>query len=848
MKAPLNTSVVTPEMLLQRVELHLECSRGQGLASASEFDKLWCLCQAVRDFSHARMIATERAYAAQDAKRVFYLSMEFLIGRLLTNNIIALGLQQAVAEVLPRLNLDDERMLALTPDAGLGNGGLGRLAACFLDSLATLAYPGYGYGLRYEHGMFRQEFATGWQMERPDDWLKFGYPWEIVRPDDTVPVLLYGRIEDIGVPGAKPVWVDWQMIEGVPYDIPIIGYGVNNVNALRLWQSRAAEGFRLDVFNQGDYVRAVEEKNWAETVTKVLYPSENTHAGKELRLVQEYFLVACSVRDATRAHLKRHPDLSNFAVKNALQLNDTHPALAVAELMRILVDEHDVPWERGWEITVATLGYTNHTLLPEALERWPVPLFERVLPRHLSIIYEINQRFLDDVRQLYPGDEGKVRTLSLIEEGPVKQVRMANLAIVGSHSVNGVARLHSDLVKTQLVPDFARLWPERFSNKTNGVTQRRWLLACNPRLAGLITEAIGDAWTRDLSQLRRLEPLARDDACLDRFMAVKLENKQRLARVIAARTGIQVSVDSIFDVQIKRLHEYKRQLLNALHIAALYRQLKANPALALVPRTFIFGAKAAPGYHLAKRIIKFINNLGVILASDPDVRGRLQVVFLPDYNVSLAEVIIPAADLSEQISTAGKEASGTGNMKLSLNGALTIGTWDGANIEIAEAVGLENFFVCGHRAEDIERMSRDKSYHPADWLARDETLRGVVNALWRGDFNLGEPGLFDELARTITDAGDTYFLCADFRSYAEAQQRVSALYADPRAWAAKALLNVARIGYFSSDRAIEEYARELWHLHPVAAGLPAPASASNPSPRGREKRSGKPLRTRRESD
>jgi starch phosphorylase len=815
--------MVTPDDLLRRIELHLQYTRGRSLASASDFDKLWCLCHAIRDFALDRMIASERTYIEQDAKHVFYVSMEFLIGRLLANNVISLGLRTAVEQVMPRLGSEAEALLALKPDAGLGNGGLGRLAACFLDSLATLEYPGYGYGLRYEHGMFRQDFANGWQTERPDDWLKFGYPWEIVRPEDTVPVLAYGRLEDVGVAGAQPIWVDWQMIEGVPYDIPIIGYGVNNVNALRLWHSRAAEDFRLDIFNQGDYVRAVQERNWAETITRVLYPSENTHAGKELRLLQEYFLVACSVRDATRRHLKRHKDLANFAVRNAMQLNDTHPALAVAELMRLLVYEHDLPWEAAWEITVPTFGYTNHTLLPEALERWPVPLFERVLPRHLSIIYEINRRFLDDVRLFYPGDDAKARALSLIEEGPVKQVRMANLAIVGSHSVNGVAKLHSDLVKSNLVPDFAQLWPERFSNKTNGVTQRRWLLACNPGLAALISAAIGEGWIRDLEELRRLEPLADDTAFLDRFLAVKLENKRRLAKVIAARGGPAVSLDSLFDVQVKRLHEYKRQLLNALHIAALYRRLKANPAQDMVPRTFIFGAKAAPGYHLAKRIIKFINSLGDVIARDPEVRDRLRVVFLPDYNVSLAEVIIPAADLSEQISTAGKEASGTGNMKLALNGALTIGTWDGANIEIAEAVGLDNFFVCGHRAEEIERLTREHSYRPAAWLEQDDELRGVVEAIWRGDFNQGEAGLFDDIARTLTEWGDTYYHCADFRSYVDAQQRVSDLFRDRRAWARRALLNVARIGYFSSDRAIREYAQEIWGLRPIPVALAATA-------------------------
>ena len=832
-KPPTNTTHVTPEMLLRRIELHLRYTRGRSLAVASDFDKLWCLCHAVRDFALDRMIATEKAYSDQDAKRVYYLSMEFLIGRMIFNNVVSLGLLETVRAVVPKLVSDPERWISMKPDAGLGNGGLGRLAACFLDSLATLEYPGYGYGLRYEHGMFRQEFANGWQTERPDDWLKYGYPWEVVRPEDSVPVLAYGRLQDVGVPGAQPIWLDWQMIEGVPYDIPIIGYGVNNVNVLRLWHSRAAEGFRLDVFNQGDYVRAVEEKNWAETVTKVLYPSENTYAGKELRLLQEYFLVACSVRDATRRHLRRNKDLTNFSARNALQLNDTHPALAVAELMRLLVDEHDLPWEKAWEITVPSLGYTNHTLLPEALERWPVPMFERVLPRHLSIIYEINRRFLDDVRELYPGDEHRIRTLSLIEEGPTKQVRMANLAIVGSHSTNGVAKLHSDLVKAQLVPELAQMWPERFSNKTNGVTQRRWLLACNPGLSALITEAIGDRWTRNLDDLRRLEPLAEDKGFRDRFLAVKLENKRRLAKVIQTRLGTEVNLDSLFDVQIKRLHEYKRQLLNALHIAALYRRVKASPGLEIVPRTFLFGAKAAPGYHMAKRIIKFINSLGEVLATDPDVRGRLKVAFLPDYNVSLAEVIIPAADLSEQISTAGKEASGTGNMKLTLNGALTIGTWDGANIEIAEAVGLDNFFVCGHRAEEIDRMVRERSYQPGDWVAKDEELRGVIESIWRGDFSPGDPGLFHDIARAVTEWGDTYFHCADFRSYCDAQQRVSELFQDRQSWARKAVLNVARVGYFSSDRAIREYAEEIWHLKPVHVALPtslAPEAGSDPAP------------------
>jgi starch phosphorylase len=738
------------------------------------------------------------------------------MGRLLSNNIISLGLRPVVEQALSKLGLDFERLCNFEPDAGLGNGGLGRLAACFLDSLATLEYPGYGYGIRYERGMFRQEFDNGWQMERPDDWLKFGNPWEIIRPEDTVPVLVYGRIEHLPAGGgpAKPVWVDWQMIEGVPYDIPIVGCGVNTVNILRLWSSRAAEGFRLDVFNQGDYVRAVEEENWAENVSKVLYPSENTHAGKELRLIQEYFLVTCSVRDAVRRHLKNHASLDNFAEKNALQLNDTHPALAVAELMRHLLDEHDVPWERAWEITVASLGYTNHTLLSEALEKWPVPLMERVLPRHLRIIYGINHRFLNTVRLRYPGDDDRIRRMSLIEEGPVKQVRMANLAIVGSHAVNGVARLHSDLLKAKLVPDFAQMWPERFSNKTNGITQRRWLLACNPGLAALITDCIGDGWVRDLNALRGLEPFAEKKEFLERFLAVKQANKHRLAALIVQRHGVAVDPQSLFDVQVKRLHEYKRQLLNALHIISLYHRIKDHPADDFVPRTFIFGAKAAPGYHMAKRIIKFVNSIGEVLARDSDVRDRLRVVFMPDYCVSLAEAIIPAADLSEQISTAGKEASGTGNMKLSLNGALTIGTWDGANIEIAEAVGHQNIFIFGNRVEQLEAIAR-AGYRPLEWLEHDAELHRVVTSIQQGAFDQGDCGLFDDIFRALTEWGDTYFHLADFRSYADAHQRAANLFRDRTAWARKAVLNVARMGRFSSDRSIREYAREIWNLQPV---------------------------------
>ncbi len=815
---------MTAEQLAESIRHHVRYSRCKDWAVATDYDKLVGLSKALNDLVVDRMIATQNEYLARDVKRMYYLSLEFLIGRLLTSNALALNLGPAVVEALQLLDLAPARLAALEPDAGLGNGGLGRLAACFLDSLATQEYPGYGYGIRYEHGMFRQEFANGWQQESPDDWLKYGCPWEMVRPEYAVPVLAYGRIENVaGAHGgpARPVWLDWQMFEGIPYDLPVLGYGVNTVNFLRLWSSRATQGFRLDVFNQGDYVRAVEEKNWAENISKVLYPSDNTSAGRELRLLQEYFLVACSLRDLLRRHLKNHRTTERFAERNAIQMNDTHPVLAVAELMRLFVDEHDMPWEPAWEQTVRTLGYTNHTLLPEALEKWPVPLMERVLPRHLQIIYEINRRFLTQVAEVYPGDTDRLRRMSVIEEGDVKQVRMAHLGIVGSHSVNGVARLHTELVKTRLVPDFASLWPERFNNKTNGVTQRRWLLQCNPGLAALVTGAIGDRWLREPEHLQELEPQADDPAFCEAFLAVKRSQKQALAQVIRERTGVQVDPAALFDVQIKRLHEYKRQLLNALHIMTLYRRIKEQPGFSSTPRVCLFGAKAAPGYHMAKRIIKLINELAATINNDPQVGDRLKVVFLPDYCVSLAEQIVPAADLSEQISAAGTEASGTGNMKLALNGALTIGTWDGATIEIAEAVGADNIFIFGHKAEELEAL-RAGGYDPWAWLARDPELWAVVGMLQANTFCRSSPGLFEDVYRALTEWGDRYFHLADYRDYVETQARAADLFGRPGEWARKAVLNVARTGHFSSDRTIREYAGEIWGLQPVPIRM-APA-------------------------
>ena len=808
---------ITPQQMRERILFHIKFTRCKDWRTATDFDKLESFSLAVRELAMDRMIATQRTYLDKDVRRVYYMSMEYLLGRLLENNVAALGITDAARIALKELDVDLDQLMQLEVDAGLGNGGLGRLAACFLDSMASLELPGYGYGLRYEHGLFKQEFENGWQKERPDDWLKLGNPWEIVRPEYAIPVKVYGRVDYVPTVGGgrKPVWVDWQLFEGVPYDVPVIGFDVNTVNMLRLWSSRATENFRLDVFNEGEYVKAVEEKNWAETITKVLYPSDSTYRGKELRLIQEYFLCTCTIRDIVRRYRKSHSTWGAFADKCCIQLNDTHPAMAVAELMRYFVDETELPWNAAWEITSNTFGYTNHTLMPEALEKWPVPLMEKVLPRHLQVIYEINERFLQQVRVRHPGDNSRVQRMSIIEEGEPKQARMANLAIVGSKSVNGVAALHTELLKEFVISDFAQMWPEKVNNKTNGITHRRWLLVSNPGLAGLITDRIGDGWIKDCGQLKKLEPLADDPSFRREFMAVKHANKERLANTVRDLTGEWVSPDSMFDVQIKRLHEYKRQLLNAMHIILMYHRIKDNPRLDIVPRTFIFGAKAAPAYFIAKVIIKLINSIGRVVNNDPDVNDRLKVVFLPDYSVSLAEVIIPAADLSEQISTAGKEASGTGNMKLSMNGALTIGTWDGANVEIAEEVGMENIFIFGHKAHELMEMRRNNSYSPYDYYHRDAELRRVLDSIRLNEFAPEEGDIFKGLFEILVEHGDYFFHLADFRSYIEAQERVSTLFRNRDEWARKAILNVARMSKFSSDRTILEYSRDIWHLEPT---------------------------------
>lgn len=822
-----NSTNITAEALRDRIMFHVKYSRCKTWQIATDYDKLDSLSHAVRDFAVDRMVATQKAYLENDIKRVYYLSMEFLIGRSLMNNMISLGICEAAFKAADELDIDIRRLCNMEEDAGLGNGGLGRLAACYMDSMATIGLPAYGYGLRYLHGMFRQEIENGWQRERADDWLKLGSPWEMVRPEHTVPVLIFGRVETVRNRrgGNSPVWLDWQMIEGLPFDVPVIGYGRTTVNILRLWSSRAAEGFRLDVFNQGDYIKAVEEKNWAERITEVLYPADNTVAGRELRLIQEYFLVACSIRDITRRYQKNHSTWGLFAEKNAVQLNDTHPALAIAELMRFFLDEIEMPWEKAWEITSRTFAYTNHTLLPEALEKWPVPLVERVLPRHIQIIYEINSRLLQQVSLRFPNDEARLSKLSIIEEFTPKQVRMANLAITGSHSVNGVSKLHSELLRQRLVPDFAELWPEKFNNKTNGISQRRWLLASNPDLSRLISSRIGSKWTIDLDQLRLLEPFADDATFQNEFRTVKQANKLILADYIKNKLDVIIDPNSLFDVQIKRLHEYKRQLLNAMHIILLYHRLKDNPSLDVQPRTFMFGAKAAPGYARAKHIIKLINDLASTINNDRRVRDKIRVVFIPDYNVSLAEIIIPAADLSEQISTAGMEASGTGNMKLALNGALTIGTWDGANIEIAEAVGQENIFIFGCKAQEIADLRASGRYSPVEMLESQPELKRVMDAIRTNEFNPADPFIFNCITDTMLKHGDQFFHIADFQSYVDCQHRVSEHYKDQTRWTKAAILNVARTGMFSSDRAISEYASDIWQAEKLDVEMPTPKLA-----------------------
>jgi glycogen phosphorylase len=797
---------------------HLLYSLAKDQYSATARDRFMSLALTVRDRLIERWIATQQRYYRRDAKRVYYLSAEFLMGRALANNLLNLGLYDTAREAMRMMGLEVADILEQEVDAGLGNGGLGRLAACFLDSMATLDIPGYGYGIRYEFGMFDQEIKAGWQIEKPDEWLRFGNPWEMPRPEYWVPVGFGGRTEEHSDHGRLKVhWAPEEQVIGVAYDTPIAGYGNATVNTLRLWRARASEEFDLTLFNDGDYERAVLEKNRSETISKVLYPSDVKMFGRELRLKQQYFFVACSLHDIVRRHLVAHKSLDDFADKVAIQLNDTHPAVAIPELLRIFVDEHQLPWEKAWELTVATFGYTNHTLLSEALETWPVEIFGTLLPRHLAIILEINRRFLRQVMNRFPYDEPRISRMSLIDEGDgqlsSKRIRMAYLAVVGSHSVNGVAALHTQLLQQNLLHDFNEMWPDRFNNKTNGVTPRRWLLAANPLLSEAITARIGDGWTFDLGELRKLEPLADDQTFRASFREIKQRNKEQLAAYIEREHGISVDRKSIFDVQVKRLHEYKRQLLNLLHVVALYLRMKNQPDLPMVPRTFIFGGKAAPAYATAKLIIKLINSVAAVVNADPQVKDKLKVVFLANYRVSLAERIFPGSDLSEQISTAGKEASGTGNMKFALNGALTIGTLDGANIEIRDEVGHENFFLFGFTAQEVQDLLR-RGYRPRDFYEQNAELRAVLDLIHGGFFEPEHPELFRPLVQSLLDH-DPYLLLADFASYAECQQRVEQAFVDEEGWTRMAILNVARMGKFSSDRTIREYAEQIWKAQSV---------------------------------
>jgi starch phosphorylase len=803
----------TAGQLRQDFERHLRLTLAKDRFSATDRDRYLALALSVRDRLIDRWIATQQTHHSRNVKRIYYLSLEFLIGRLLGNNVINLQLEDACRSAMIECGLDWEDLRDHEVDAGLGNGGLGRLAACFLDSMSTLDLPAIGYGLRYDFGIFQQQIVNGYQLEQPDQWLKLGYPWEIAHPEFSFEVQFQGRVEmRRELRGQTWNWTGTHKVIGMPYDLPVVGYGGTTVNTLRLWSARSAEEFDLDDFNRGEYVDAVTNKVLAENLTKVLYPNDNIFEGQELRLKQEYFFVSCSLQDALRRFKSDGNTWDLFPDKVFFQLNDTHPALVVPELMRLLIDREGLGWEAAWEITTASTGYTNHTILPEALETWPADMFGRLLPRHLQIVYEINARFLREVSVRHPFDGDRLRRMSIIAEGSSKRIRMAHLAVVGSCSVNGVSRLHTDLLKSSLLRDFADYWPDKFNNKTNGITPRRWLLKANPPLARLITDAIGDRWIVDLEELRRLEEYADNPEFRSLFRDVKQFNKEVLAHYSATVLGMHISAQSLFDVQVKRMHEYKRQLLLVLYIIVLYNRLKGNPSLEVVPRTFIVAGKAAPGYAMAKLIIKLVNQVSETLDLDPETRGRLRLVFLPNYRVSLAEKIIPAADLSEQISTAGTEASGTGNMKLQLNGALTIGTLDGANVEMLEEVGTENMFIFGMTAQQIEE--RRHGYNPWEIYHGDEEIRRALDLIRQDFFSLVEPGIFRPILESLLDGGDRYFVLADLRAYIEAQSRVDAAFKDRDQWDRMAILNVARSGKFSSDRTIREYAEQIWHVEP----------------------------------
>ncbi|PWC55650.1 glycogen/starch/alpha-glucan phosphorylase [Azospirillum sp. TSO22-1] len=792
-------------------------SVGKDARAATRRDWFHTVALSVRDRLVDRWMDTTRTYYQQDSKRVYYMSLEFLIGRLLTNSLSNLGIMDACRQALDQIGLTLDEVVDAEPDAALGNGGLGRLAACFLDSMASQGLPGYGYGIRYEFGLFEQRFEHGWQVEYPEQWLQFGNPWEFARPEVLYPVQFYGRVEEFrDSVGEKAYrWVDAERVLAMAYDTPVVGFGGKTINTLRLWSARATRDFNFGHFNDGAYMKAVEQKVMTENLSRVLYPNDATETGRELRLKQEYFFTSASLQDIIRRYLQHHADFENLPAKAAIQLNDTHPSIGIAEMMRLLVDQHAVQWEKAWEITRGCFSYTNHTLLPEALEAWPVRLLERVLPRHMQIIYEINARFLNRSKARASGDNARLSRLSLIDERGERRVRMGNLAFLGSHKVNGVSALHTDLMKQTVFADFHAEFPDRINNKTNGITPRRWLHQANRPLAELISSRIGDGWVHDLDQIKAILPKADDPAFREEFRRAKRKNKKRLAAYIARQTGTEINVDSLFDVQVKRMHEYKRQLLNILQTIALYNDMRDNPTVNWVPVTKVFAGKAAPAYQMAKLIIKLINDVAKVVNHDPVLHDKLKVVYLPNYNVTAAEIIIPAADLSEQISTAGMEASGTGNMKLALNGALTIGTLDGANVEIKEHVGDDNIFIFGLSAEEANSLREGGAYNPRQVIAANPALKRALDMISTGVFSPDDPNRFHPILQALTDGGDHFLVTADFEDYCLAQERAMELYRDPEEWTRKAIINTASMGWFSSDRTISEYAEEIWDVHPV---------------------------------
>ena len=810
---PLNLSM---NAVQQSMTNHLIFSVGKDPVNATDRDWFFTIANVVRERLIERWMATMRSYYVQDTKRVYYLSMEFLIGRSLMNSILNIGFEEEVRKACDEVGIDLDKVRDMEFDAALGNGGLGRLAACFLDSMATMGIPGYGMGIRYEYGMFSQRIENGWQVEHPDNWLRYGNPWEFPRPEVLYPVKFHGSVaqytDERG--NLHNHWINTDDVMAMAYDTPIPGYGLDTVNNMRLWSAKASRDFDLKYFNEGNYIKAVSDKNESENLSKVLYPDDTTEMGRELRLKQQYFFVSASLQDILFRFQKHHDSFDELPDKVAIQLNDTHPSIAIPELMRLLIDIDHLDWEHAWSITTRTFAYTNHTLMPEALETWPVSLFESVLPRHLQIIYEINRRFLQDVMHHFPGDSELLKRMSIIDESQGKRVRMAHLAIVGSHHVNGVAELHSELMRTTIFSDFDRFYPGKLTNITNGITPRLWLNQANPKLSKLISKHIGKDWITDLSQLKKLEKLSNDTTFQQEFQAVKLANKERLAKLIKERIGLTIRPDSLFDVQVKRIHEYKRQLLNLLHVVTLYNRVRMNPSLNIVPRTIIISGKAAPGYVAAKLIIKLINSVADIVNNDPAVRGLLKLAFVPNYDVSTAGVIIPAADLSQQISTAGTEASGTGNMKLALNGALTIGTLDGANIEIMEEVGEDNIFIFGLNTKQVADL-KQSGYNPWEYYHANEELKLALDMITSGYFSPEQTNRFKPVIDNLTLGGDHYLLLADYASYVASQERVDVLYRDSAQWIRRSILNVAGMGKFSSDRTINEYAEKIWGAKPV---------------------------------